>query len=530
MPTPSIRSLAHLLMILCVWVVTANAQSPVTLNIDSGPIMGNRVDDQLIFKGIPYAAPPVGALRWCEPQPVTPWQSPRACTAFGKRCPQPDMSDRPWLGEAGPMSEDCLYLNVWAPAKQDKPLPVMVWIHGGGFTIGAGTLAFYDGAALAKRDVVLVSINYRLGPFGFFGHPALTAESPHHVSGNYGLLDQIAALQWVQRNISAFGGDPNCVTIFGESAGSVAVTCLMVSPLARGLFHRAIAESGTGASLHQQLDKPYSRRQSLHDMGKAIAAKLGQQKEDATALAALRQVSAEDLLKAANPEIVVAKKGFKFGPVIDGYVLPDNPGDLFAHGKQHHVPLMIGSNAEDGILHAGNLPIRRVAGYRWTLNKLFGKDGPAVFDLFPAEKDSDVKQAKLDLVTVAAFTATSRRLAADMQHVNTPAYLYQFTRVSPAAIRAGIGAVHGAEIVYIFGTFGNPVGYNQTDHQLGDIMRQYWVNFATTGNPNGDNLPHWPAYDHTDQHMQLGDTAHVGQHLYQQACDLFDRINTEQIQ
>ncbi|MFG0250597.1 MAG: carboxylesterase/lipase family protein [Phycisphaeraceae bacterium JB051] len=524
---PIINALSVALLMLSVFC--ANTQAQVTVNITTGPIVGQTIDGELavnVFKGIPYAAPPVGDLRWREPQPVRAWNTPRDCTSFASRCPQPDVAGRPWLGEAGPMDEDCLYLNVWAPANIDKPLPVMVWIHGGGFTIGASSLRFYDGQNFAQQGVVLVSINYRLGPFGFFGHPALTVESEHHFSGNYGLLDQIAALQWIQNNIANFGGDPNCVTIFGESAGSVAVTCLMVSPLSKGLFHRAIAQSGTGASLHQHLDQSTAHNTSLHETGMTIAKKLGIQDENANALAALRDVSAEQLLKVSNPQLISqGLKGTKFGPVIDGYVLTGNPGALFAEGKQHAVPLMIGANAQDGILHASALPIKRVRGYEWIIKRRFGKDATALLKLFPAQTNEDVRGALLDLTTVSAFVAPARRLAIGMQNVNTPAYLYHFSRVSPGAKRSGVGAAHGAEIPYLFNTFKNTTTYDTTDHQLANVMRKYWVNFATNGNPNANGLTNWPAYTvDTDQHMNFGNTANVSKNLHKQACDLFDKI------
>ncbi len=521
--------IVDVLLVVLLSVFSVNARAQVTVNITSGPIVGQTLAGEPavnVFKGIPYAAPPVGNLRWREPQPVTAWNTPRDCTSFAPRCPQPDVSDRPWLGEAGPMDEDCLYLNIWAPEKVDKPLPVMVWIHGGGFTIGASSLRFYDGLTLAQQGVVLVSLNYRLGPFGFFGHPALTAESDHHISGNYGLLDQIAALHWVQNNIAQFGGDPKRVTIFGESAGSVAVTCLMASPLSKGLFHRAIAQSGTGTSLHQHLDQSHSRGQSLHKIGITLASKFGIQGDDVNALKALREVSAEQLLKVSDPQLISqGLKGTKFGPVIDGYVLTGNPGELFAQGKQHAVPLMIGANAQDGILHASTLPIKRVRGYEWIIKRMFKQDAPEILALFPAQTNHDVSSALLDLMTVSAFVAPSRRLAAAMQNVNSPAYLYHFSRVSPGAKRAGVGAAHGAEIPYVFNTFKNNRTYDQTDHELADVMRQYWVNFAATGNPNADGLASWPAYTpDTDEHMDFGKTATVGKNLHKQACDLFDKI------
>lgn len=514
--------------VLCMQV-SAEAQSTVQVQTDAGPVVGQSADGVSVFKAIPFAAPPVGELRWREPQPVTPWDKPRDCTQFSARCPQPEFPDRPWLGEAGAMSEDCLYLNVWTPAAHNKPLPVMVWIHGGGFTLGAGTLKFYDGTSFAKQGVVLVTINYRLGPFGFFGHPALTSESPHHVSGNYGLLDQIAALQWVQRNIAHFGGDPKCVTIFGESAGSVAVTCLMASPQAKGLFHRAIAESGTGASIRQHLADANGPVKSLQDTGKEIADKLGIDRDDDNVLTKLRQVSAEQLLNTTDPQVIMAKRGgIKFGPVIDGYVLPENPQQVFAEGKQNAVPLLIGSNGADGVLHGSAIPVRRVAGYRWLINRIFKDHADQILKLFPVNDNDDIEKAKIDLMTISAFAAPSRRFANLMQTVKTPAYLYHFTRVSPGARRAHVGAAHGAEIPYVFGNFGHSLNYDRDDQKLAKLMQQYWINFAATGNPNGPNLPNWPAYrSSSDMTMQLDVAAKAVEHLNKQACDVFDQVNAE---
>ncbi|MBM4037291.1 MAG: carboxylesterase family protein [Planctomycetes bacterium] len=498
------------------------------IQLDSGPIAGASVGekgDVHVYKGIPFAAPPVGGLRWKPPQPVKPWEGVRACTEFGPWCPQP----KPLMGrEMGTQSEDCLYLNVWTPAKGPKDrLPVMVWLHGGGHTTGSGASQFYDGERLAREGVVLVTINYRLGPFGYLAHPLLSKESEHKVSGNYGLLDQIAALAWVQRNIAAFGGDPGCVTIFGESAGSASVCRLMVSPLAKGLFHRAIAQSGGAHGYNRHLREEWNQLPPMEKIGEQLAEQLGCARA-ANPLTAMRGKTAQEVLDAAAPAQGLFGKGVKFGPVVDGWALPDDPTVLFAAGKQHDVPFMMGSNADEGTVFMQQVPLRRVQGYKWLLGQRFGKQADRVFELFPAERDEDARAAFSRLVGVAAFVAPARFLARAMAKCRSPAYLYHFTRVPPAERLKKLGAFHALEIGYIFGTIEGRPGFAEPDRALSATMRKGWTRFARTGDPNGEGLPRWPAYAReADQCLEFGDEVKVRAGLYREACDLFDAIQAE---
>lgn len=495
----------------------APLQDPITLK--SGAIRGVAQQGLRIYRGIPFAAPPVGELRWRPPQPVTPWQGVRDCTAFGPACPQPPQTLMPIRADA--QSEDCLYLNVWTPAQTAADrLPVMVWIHGGGCTTGAGSLPIYDGANLARRGVVVVTINYRLGPFGFFAHPLLSAESPHGVSGNYGFLDQIAALQWVRDNIAAFGGDPGCVTIFGESAGSASIARLLISPLAKGLFHRAIMQSGgIGRSRYlREGVKP------MEQVGEEIARALG-----CADLAALRAKTADELLRTSNPAQGLFGKGNKFGWVVDGWAIPDDPALLHAAGKFSDVPLLIGTNANEGSIFLAQLPdLTPAAAYRTMVRALFGAEADAMLRLFPAERDEDVKPAIERLTTVFAFVADARAIARMKSQGREKAYLYHFTRVPPALRNRGLGAAHAMEIPYVFDNL--PRFMRAEDRQLAAVMSACWVQFAKTGAPNAPGLPAWPAYDENDRYLEFGDTVTVKSGLHREACDLYDRISARQRQ
>ena len=517
----------------------ADAGAPLAdpLQIEGGLVSGQAVEkgDVRVYKGIPFAAPPVGPLRWKAPQPVTSWDTPpappldkggkggvRACTEFGNWCPQP----KPLMGrDLGPLSEDCLYLNVWTPAKKrDDKLPVMVWIHGGGYTTGSGAQSFYSGESLAREGVVVVTINYRLGPFGFLAHPLLSKESAKAVSGNYGLLDQIAALQWVQKNIAAFGGNPECVTIFGESAGSASVCRLMVCPLAAGLFHRAIAESGGPYGQNRALREQRGRLASGEQMGEEIAKALGCDTAP-DVLAALRAKSADEILQASNPAQGLFGKGNKFGPVVDGWVLPDDPGRLWDQGKQAAVPFITGTNADEGTVFLQQVQIKRVAGYRFSARLLYGEDADEVLKLFPAQNDDEVPGALNKLVTVMSFVSPARMLVRAMAQRQAPAYLYHFTRV-PATTRARkLGACHAIEIPYVFKTLGKPKGFDAKDEALAQAMCSYWANFAKTGNPNGAGLSPWPAYAaDKDEYLELGDEIKAKSALYKDACDLLEKV------
>ena len=467
------------------------------LTIDAGKIRGvieTTGSPVRVFRGIPYARPPVGDLRWRPPRAVPPWDTVKECSSFGPSCLQPAQKIVPDI--AGEQSEDCLYLNVWTGANPGDRKPVLVWIHGGGFAIGSGSQRTYDGLHFAEDGAVQVTINYRLGPFGFMAHPALSAESPGHVSGNYGLLDQIAALKWVHRNISAFGGDPKNVTVFGESAGSVAAGCLIASPLANGLFHRAIMESGVPSNL------PYMRAQggkdsSAESTGVEIARESGiEDPEGATAETAgrLRALPPEKLLASSRPRIGLFGGGRRMGPAIDGYVLPRPPLEMFAAGEGNIVPTLMGSNADEGTFFTQQIPIRRPQGYDLAQRRIFGEYAARVIRMFPARTPEEVKPAIARLVTVAAFVAPARRTARALSLHGNRVWLYHFTRVSPVLRERNIGATHGIELFYVFKTIPAGIQAEEADIRVADAMHAAWLRFAESGDPNGRGFPEWPAF------------------------------------
>ena len=510
-----------------------------TVRLTTGPITGatQEVDGAQIwtFKGVPYAAPPIGELRWRPPEAVEAWTEPRACTEFAPSCPQDLGGGGPFSVDSlsvGEISEDCLYLNVWTPAASpDDRLPVMVWIHGGSFESGSGSMAIYDGAHLAGRGVVVVTINYRLGPLGFLAHPALSAESPEGTSGNYGLLDQVAALQWVRDNIAAFGGDPATVTVFGESAGAISILDLMVSPRAEGLFHRAISESGI------LLDEGFgvSTARTLADAeaeGRDFAADLGidPAMPDGEALAQMRAKSPDELLVAAKKlsgRNSLTQAGLVWTPVADGRLLPDLPSSLWAQGRQRRVPLLLGSNADEGNAFLGGLEVSP-AEYGVTMEAIFGDLAGEALALYPMGAGDDTLTPLSRMLTEIGFASTARFAAAQASAAGMPAYLYQFTRV-PLEKMNPLGAFHAVEIPYVFGNAGLFEALGQiedADHELSSAIMDYWTRFAATGDPNGGSDPQWPRYDPAaDLHMQLGDTVgQAGPGLYEDACDLADRM------
>jgi len=511
---------ALLLGLLAIAIAAAAGGSPLLVRTTEGPVSGAWVgarQEVRVFRGIPYAAPPVGRLRWRPPQPPKQHADVLQCTAFGPSSPQIPRIGR-YHGAKGPFSEDCLYLNVWCPAPAAARLPVMVWIHGGGHVMGSGSMPTYDGAAFAREGVVLVTINYRLGPFGYLAHPLLAAEAEREegrkVSGNYGMLDQIAALRWVKRNIASFGGDPDRVTIFGESAGAVSVSCLMVSPPARGLFQRAIAQSGgvSGVALAPR-----------EDQGRNLFKTLGCDTES-DPLEAARAKPWKAVLKAARPEAATRNKQRKYGPNVDGWLLPGDPVELWLEGKQHPVPFLAGSNADDGGIFSERLPIKGPFAYRFTVRKFYGSDADAVLRLFPVKKRADTRLALRRLLTVSAFAMPARLEVRSMEKVAAKGWLYRFSRVCPAAARAGTGAAHGIEIPYLFGTAGPGLAFEDRDRELARAMRRTWVQFARTGDPNGEGSPPWPAFDpKTEAYLEFGDRTAAGEALESEACDLFER-------
>lgn len=496
------------------------------VSIESGQIRGTLTGEDStvkMYRGIPYANAPVGDLRWKPPAAADQWSGVRDTAAYGSSCIQPEQSLVPEA--AGNQSEDCLYMNIWTTGEEGDKLPVMVWIHGGGFSIGSGSQSLFDGTHFAESDVVLVTFNYRLGPFGFLAHPALSAESPDGISGNYGMLDQIAALEWVQRNISVFGGDPFNVTIFGESAGGVSVSYLLVSPLAEGLFARAIMQSGVGGtSTPLRSDGSVT---SGEELGVEIAEELGWNKPEsssAEAAAALREVSAEDILDTANPRVGLFGKGRALGPVIDGRIFPQPVFEALADGEYIHVPVLIGSNSDEGTLFLRQIPIRGPFGYKLAVEAIFGEDAPDVLALYPTPEREETEERIAELITAASFTCPVQYTARLLAEGRQPVWLYYFSRAAPGLVKRDLGATHGSEIYYVFGNL--PASYiDEVDPAVSADMQDAWVRFAHTGDPNGGNLPLWTDYSAENAvYMEFGDYPSIGRELNREACSLFESI------
>ncbi len=462
----------------------APATEPV--RITGGSISGSVLPDGVrTFRGIPFAAPPVGPLRWTAPQPPGPWQGVRAATRFGPQCMQPPVFPDMVFRSDG-MSEDCLYLNVWTPARTPgRRLPVLVYIYGGAFVGGDGSELRYDGESLARRGIVVVTMNYRLGVFGFLAHPELTHESPHRASGNYGLLDQAAALSWVRENIAAFGGDPYRVTVGGESAGSISVCALMASPLSRGLIAGAMGESG-GMIFPTFAPVPLAEaEQRGEEFARSVQAR---------SLGALRALPAKSLLKSSGRA--------QFPAVVDGWFLPQAPAEIFAAGQQAEVPLLVGWNWQEAgwrALLGDREPTPQ--NYAAALDSLYGADAGEALRLFPGTTPPQVMESAT-LLAGGRFIAYSTWKWAELQgragKQSVYRYLYVHPRpatIAPAASPPPAGAVHSAEIEYALGNLATNRVYAWTaaDDSLSALMEGYFANFVKTGNPNGPGLPHWPA-------------------------------------
>jgi para-nitrobenzyl esterase len=473
----------------------AHSASPTSVQIDTGQLAGVASGDVVAFKGIPYAAPPVGDLRWRAPRPANSWTGVRTADQYGPMCMQKyNAKDK---GVGGPaVSEDCLTLNVWTPAQHAGRLPVMVWIHGGGFVNGSGTALLYDGAALARQGVVVVNLNYRLGRLGFFAHQALTKETPNGPLGNYGLMDQIAALQWVQRNIAAFGGDPKDVTIFGESAGGIAVNRLMTAPPAQGLFVKAIVESGVGREVSAPLHAASaSGAPSAEDQGKAFAAKLGL--TDATA-AQLRAIPADRIIAAGDPDI-----GKSELTIIDGVTQTMDVAEAFKAGREAKVPYLVGSNSLEF-----PIPPSMIDGVMGGIAHFSPDQRKALEAVYGG---ADVYAAYI--VTDVIFAEPARYLAALHAANDQPAYLYRFSILSPTAPSFLKGAPHASERAYVFDNL-DQEDWKTTpaDEPLAATMSAYWVAFAKTGDPNGVGRPAWPAYSAAgDQLLDFTNTGPVAE-------------------
>ena len=456
-----------------------------TVVTKSGRLRGTGVG-VMSFKGIPYAAAPVGRLRWREPEGPPRWSNVRDASQFGSQCPQPQRLIAGLSGgRPAPTSEDCLTLNIWTPARTAADrLPVMVWIHGGGFYVGSGSSPAYDGEALARRGVVVVTLNYRLGALGFFAHPALSRDSAHGVSGNYGLLDQIAALRWVQTNIAQFGGDPADVTVFGRSAGAYSICILAVSPLAKGLFRRAIMQSLP--MMFQPALRLRTGPVNLHS-----AESLGQAK--AADINALRAMTADQIVEklAAGPTL---SNETHYYPIVDGWVLPEDPADLIGSRRQAAVAVLIGYNADEGNFFLADAQ-KSISAYKaFVRGKFGGAQLESILAMYPAKTDADAAVAvsrffgDYELLTSTVLTA---RAMARVSNV----HVYQFSRVGPRTRRLWNGAAHSAELPYMFDHVTAPSDdFESQDKAVSEAMAGAWAAFAKTGNPSGPGLPEWPSY------------------------------------
>jgi para-nitrobenzyl esterase len=504
-----VKKLAWLTCALIAGTALAAGSSSV-VRLRSGSLQGDRLGAAgAVFKGIPFAAPPVGPLRWREPMPVASWQGLRAATQYRSACAQPDMG---WNSSLVPSaSEDCLYLNVWTP-RLDRAahLPVMVWIHGGGFTGGSGTDPMFDGGRLSARGVVLVTLNYRLGVLGFFSHPQLGVGAGS-ASGNFGLLDQIAALKWVHDNIVRFGGDPNAVTIFGQSAGGGSVLALLTSRLATASFRRAIVESG--ATLGPQ---PATTLAAARAIGEKFA--------DQATLEQLRALPARDLLQRWGAFMTGMAQA---GPIVDGHVLVEDPAAAFAAGHEQKVPLIIGNNAREGFGRIADAQLAQI------IQTFYGPDAGAVLPEYataPGAEKSVLGSAANQWLTDTTFRCGAVITASRHSATGAPAYSYQFEQSLPAHPQDG--AQHSFELPYVFGNLlaAGALGgaYSASDRALSDVMVGYWTNFAKAGDPNGPGLPAWPAFDSAARTYMRFATAYsqdasVGHGLRHNACSAFER-------
>ena len=466
----------------------------VRVKTDKGDVEGSYTADKqvLAFKGIPYAAPPVGDLRWQPPQPVAKWRHTLSAKEFGNRCMQAVSYSDMTFHDPGP-SEDCLTLNVWAPSRAKRgSLPVMVWIYGGGFAAGGASEPRHDGQFLAHRNVVIVSMNYRLGIFGFFVHPELTAESPHHASGNYGLLDQTAALEWVRDNISNFGGDPSNVTIFGESAGSYSVSAQMASPMARGLFSKAIGESGA-PFFSDSL--PFESLKTREERDLAFAKKA----YNTGSVADLRKLSADEILQGGKESS--GSSSLHFNPDVDGYFLPDSVSNIYAAGHQAHVPLLAGWNADEARSRVTAAKVPTTAeSFTATAHTEFNDRAEDFLTAYPAATNEEATTSAGDLAgdRFIAFS-TWQWLEAQVDTGESPVYRFRLDLGSPGDKYhpASYGAFHSDDIEYVFGTLDsrNIAVWRPEDRKLSDQIGAYWTNFARTGDPNNAGLPQWPTYN-----------------------------------
>ena len=472
----------------------AVAQQPAPVKVTEGTLQGISESGLTVYKGIPFAEPPVGSLRWRAPEPPKKWDGTRQATAFA---PGPMQGGNPPSGK----SEDCLYLNVWTPAKSaNDKMPVLVWIYGGGFNFGATSELVYNGEKLAQKGVVVVSVAYRVGRLGFLAHPALSKESKHQVSGNYGLLDMIAGLQWIQKNIAAFGGDPGKVTIFGESAGGIAVSMLCASPLAKGLFHGAISQSGGSFGPPRPTTYPGENLKRLRDA-----------EHDGEAYMKSASVSSMEELRKIAADKLPPGPGLAW-PIIDGWVIPDDQYKLYEAGKYNNVPILVGYNSDEGLSFR---PPKTPEEYITGVKSRYGDFADALLKAYPVESNAVPKTAR-DLARDAAFgwhTWSWARLQSKDKKAKVFYYYFDQHPEYPAdSPRYGYGSPHGQEVAYVFQNLDTAKpDITKSDIEISEAMGTYWTNFAKYGDPNGTGSPNWPAFsDEQPVVMHFNKTPHIG--------------------
>jgi para-nitrobenzyl esterase len=492
----------HSLMALCLALIalgfaaSAVAQAPLVVDAPAGRVRGTSDGGIRVFRGLPFAQPPVGARRWRPPVEMPPWSGVRDASAFGPSCIQPVRRTASiYADDVGPTSEDCLSLNIWAPQRAGRA-PVLVWIYGGALTTGASRLGMYDGAALARQGIAVVSINYRVGVLGYLAHPGLSGESPDAISGNYGLLDQIAALRWIQRNIAAFGGDPGQVTIAGESAGALSVMYLMASPQARGLFHRAIAQSAYMITT-PALRSPAFGLPPAEAVGTWLQGQLR-----APGLAALRAMDAQELTEAS------VRAGYLPWGTVDGRILPRQLVETFDRGDQARVPILAGFN--EGEIRSLRVllppPPADAAAYRAAVRTGYGDLADRFVGFYPP---ADIGESLLATTRDAMYGWTAERLVAKQAAVDQPSYLYYFDHGYPAADAAGLHAFHAAEIPFMFGTIGRTapdwpqVPDTSRERALSRAMVEYWASFARAGRPRAAGQPAWRSWREGQAYMHF---------------------------
>ncbi len=495
----------------------SSASAPMTrTHVAQGELQGQAKGAVSAFLGVPFAAPPTGDRRWQPPGPPQAWTGVRRADHFSASCQQTITPGGlgPWTAEYvvnGDVSEDCLFLNVWTPASSPRAkLPVLVWIHGGAFTSGSGSVPIYDGTGLAAKGIVLVTINYRLGVYGFLAHPQLTAESPAHASGNYGLLDQVEALRWLQANIAAFGGDPARVTIAGQSAGAASVHHLIATPLAKGLFRRAIAQSGSGMGI----SVPDRARAEAHGVRLAEAAGV-------RSIAELRALSTRQLSDAVA-KMPADADGLRFGPIVDGLLLPD---DNVVGANTNDTPILTGMTAQEMVGLNPDAGKVTPAALRAQVEKTYGGSASDMLALYPAADEAAANASVEALARDRGLAATYLWARHREKVTKHPIYIYLWTHAEPGPEAARYKAFHSSEIPYVFDTLGAaPRPFSDDDHQLAALMSSYWVNWTKNGDPDGDGLPRWPRFGSTMMMLEIGATTHARPMLSEPVRAAFEKF------